>query len=423
MKKVNLKSLFVLLCLICGIVKSETGASMNDRKFCIDASDYQSFISYMASQYIKEPSDVNVPNEKLILRYKILRHLTQLNLFADRIEKNVGPNYSGVKPDEVRKFISETLKQTNLEQMYKSRTLRFTADSKGAALAWQKNTRQKLFELLGISDLVKARRSLPLHAKELSTEDRGDFVIHEMEIDSTPTRRMIVLVGIPKQVCKSCPAVVCLAGHGSPRNGPYDLSPQSVQRGFGSVLTSGGVITTAHGITHSVCEQGRSLAGERVWDAMRCIDYLYSLPQVDKTKIGCAGLSIGGEMAMWLAAMDERCKVSVSCGFMTFMDQMEHHHCQCWQHPGMRDLVDWPDLYCLIAPRYLQCQNGLAEPVTQFHVPVARAAMEEIKPIYDVFGCPQNVELFIHDEGHVINLPALVGFFENAFGQKIAGNL
>ncbi|MCX5632071.1 MAG: prolyl oligopeptidase family serine peptidase [Phycisphaerae bacterium] len=422
MKKINLKTLFVLLCLICGIAKSETGANMNDKNFSIDANDYQSVISYMVSQYVKEQPDVNVSNEKLIQRYKILRYLTQLNLFADKIEKNADPNYSGVKPDEIRKFISDTLKQTNLEQMYKGRTLRFTADSKDAAIAWEKNTRQKLFELLGISDLVK-RQSLPLNEKELSTEDRGDFIIRQMEIDATPTRRMIVLVGIPKKACKSYPAVVCLAGHGSKRDGPYDLSPQSVQRGFGSVLTSGGVITTAHGISHSVYEQGRSLAGERVWDAMRCIDYLYSLPQVDKTKIGCAGLSIGGEMTMWLAAMDERCKVAVSCGFLTFMDQMEHHHCQCWQHPGMRDLVDWPDLYCLIAPRYLQCQNGLAEPLTQFHVPVARAAMEEIKPIYDVFDCPQNVELFVHDEGHVINLPALVRFFENAFGQKIADNL
>jgi len=45
--------------------------------------------------------------------------------------------------------------------------------------------------------------------------------------------------------------------------------------------------------------------GERLWDAMRCIDYLESLSQIDKKRIGCAGLSLGGEITMWLGAMDQ----------------------------------------------------------------------------------------------------------------------
>lgn len=51
---------------------------------------------------------------------------------------------------------------------------------------------------------------------------------------------------------------------------------------------------------------------ERLWDLMRCVDYLQSMPQVDDSRIGCAGLSLGGEMAMWLGAMDERIAATVS---------------------------------------------------------------------------------------------------------------
>ena len=386
-------------------------------ELCLEVCDKRSLVSYLTSRYIRnqpECNDVNIPNMKLILRYRILANISKLYLDADRIEKGTAQYFVCLRPDDIREFCRRILEHTQLTNMYQGRRLRFNCDSIEASVSWQKATRRQLSELLLISDLEKLR-PMPLNEKELSSQDMGSFTLREVEIDATPSRRTTILVGMPKAIRDSYPAVVCLVGHGSSKASSYDLSPQSVMRGFGHRLSSAGVITVSHGISHSVYEKDRLLMGERVWDAMRSIDYLYSLPEVDKTRIGCAGLSIGGEMAMWLAAMDQRCSACVSSGFLTFMDQMEQKHCKCWQVPGMRDLVDWPDLYCLIAPRYLQCQNGLAEPVSQFHVPVARATMEEIKPIYEVFGRPQNVELYIHDGGHVIDMPALIRFFENAW--------
>ena len=157
--------------------------------------------------------------------------------------------------------------------------------------------------------------------------------------------------------------------------------------------------------------------GERLWDLMRCVDYLESLPQVDKSRIGCAGLSLGGEMAMWLGAMDERIAATVSAGFLTTMDHMEQNHCMCWKFDGLRELVDFADIYSLTAPRPLQCQNGLQEPPSQFYVPLARQAMEEIRTIYDDTGKPENVALDVHNEGHVIDLPALVYFLDKHLGR------
>ena len=69
---------------------------------------------------------------------------------------------------------------------------------------------------------------------------------------------------------------------------------------------------------------------------MRCVGYLESLPTVDKTRIGCGGLSLGGEMAMWLAAMDTRIAAADSCGWLTTMDQLESNHCLCWKFAGLR---------------------------------------------------------------------------------------
>ena len=117
-------------------------------------------------------------------------------------------------------------------------------------------------------------------------------------------------------------------------------------------------------------------------------------------------------MAMWLGAMDVRIAAEVSAGFLTTMDQMEQNHCMCWKFDGLRELVDYADIYALTAPRPLQCQNGLQEDETQFFVPLAWQALEEIEPAYRDLGGAGNVSLHVHGGGHEIDLPALVGFFE-----------
>ncbi len=133
---------------------------------------------------------------------------------------------------------------------------------------------------------------------------------------------------------------------------------------------------------------------------------------VSKNRIGCVGLSLGGEMAMWLGAMDTRVKAEVSAGFLTCMDQMEQNHCMCWKFEGLRERVDFADLYALTAPRELQCQNGRQEPATQFTPVLAQEAMEEILPVYRDFGVAERAVLHIHGGGHEIDLDALLAFLE-----------
>jgi len=244
---------------------------------------------------------------------------------------------------------------------------------------------------------------------------------------STANRRIRILVTIPSAGAGPYPAVVCIGGHGSDLYSPYDETTVSkeepkaksdkIYRGLGTALAERGYVTVSTTVSQQeVYEEGRLLMGERLWDLMRCVDYLKSLPQVDGSRIGCAGLSLGGEMAMWLGAMDERIAATVSAGFLTTMDHMEQNHCPCWKFDGLRELVDYADIYALTAPRPLQCQNGLQEPPSQFYVPLARQALEEVRPIYQDLGRPENVMFDVHNEGHVIDLPALLDFCDEHLG-------
>jgi hypothetical protein len=289
------------------------------------------------------------------------------------------------------------------------RTMKYTPRSRQKAVAWQKELRGKLFGLLKMNDLLKAR--IPLDARLLTSEERPEYIQREIEINSTPGRRIKAILTIPRSGTPPYPAVVCIHGHGGSRAVVYDKS--NAYKGFAAALAESGYVTIATDVgQHEVYETGRTLMGERLWDVRRCLDYLESIREIDKTAIGCAGLSLGGEMAMWLAAMDERVAACVSSGFLTVMDQMEHDHCMCWKFEGLRELVDFADIYSLVAPRPLQCQNGLAEPPTMFVVPLARQALKEIRLVYSDMGKPDNLSLAVHRGGHEVDLPSLLAFFE-----------
>jgi hypothetical protein len=303
------------------------------------------------------------------------------------------------------------------------RSAKYTPGSAATASAWQKDVRAKLFELLKLRDLVQVERSIPLNPKVLTSADRQTYRVRETEINSTWHRRIRIVVTTPTSNNGPFPAVVCIGGHGSNLYSPYSLETiagegerakgDAIYKGFGTVLAEMGYVTISTTVSqHEVYEERRLLMGERLWDLMRCVDYLWFMPEADRSRIGCAGLSLGGEMAMWLGAMDERIAATVSAGFLTTMDHMEQNHCMCWKFEGLRELVDYADIYSLIAPRPLQCQNGILEPPRQFYVPLARQAMEDVRLAYKDLGRPENVVLDVHDEGHVIDLPGLVYFLE-----------
>jgi dienelactone hydrolase len=300
------------------------------------------------------------------------------------------------------------------------RSMRYAAGTPQQAIVWQKDLRSKLAGLLKMDDLISRKAPIPFQPKALSSESREHYVFEELEIASTPGRRMTIALTRPANRKGPFPAVVCVAGHGGTHLTCY--KPDKGYFRMGHLLAESGYVTISTSVSrHEVYESGRTLVGERLWDLMRCVDFLKSIEAVDPERIGCAGKSLGGEMAMWLGAMDERVQATVCAGFLTTMDQMEKNHCMCWKLPGLRDLVDFADLFSLVAPRALLCQNGLKEPPSQFPVPIAREALKEIEPAYRDFGRLENLAFVAHDGGHVFDVPSLLAFFDKQLGRRKGG--
>jgi dienelactone hydrolase len=108
-----------------------------------------------------------------------------------------------------------------------------------------------------------------------------------------------------------------------------------------------------------------------VWDNIRGLDYLESLPFVDGKSMGAIGHSLGGHNSVYTAVFDDRLKVIVtSCGLDSFLDYyggdeknwvLERGWCQTRYMPRLADykgkLADIPfdfhELIGALAPRHV----------------------------------------------------------------------
>lgn len=93
---------------------------------------------------------------------------------------------------------------------------------------------------------------------------------------------------------------------------------------------------------------GASLSGFQLWNSIRVVDYLQSLPDVDAERIGATGASGGGSQTFLLSAVDERIKVSVPVNMVSAYMQ---GGCLCENGPGLRVGTDNVEIAALMAPR------------------------------------------------------------------------
>jgi hypothetical protein len=73
------------------------------------------------------------------------------------------------------------------------------------------------------------------------------------------------------------------------------------------------------------------------------------------------------------------------------------------------------DIYSLIAPRALMCQNGELERAPGgFPIDVAKPEMAKIQAAYSVFDAKDNAVLDIHPGGHLYVVPSARAFIDKA---------
>ena len=172
----------------------------------------------------------------------------------------------------------------------------------------------------------------PLDPKTESEVDQGTYVRRLITYASEPGSRVPAYLLIPKAVLdgkKKVPAILCLhgtdnvVGHGI----VVGLGTRA-NRNYAQELAERGYVTLApnYPLLAKYQPDVKKLGWESgtlkaVWDNMRGLDLLASLPFVDGTKMGTIGHSLGGHNSVYTAVFDDRLKVVVSsCGLDSYLD-------------------------------------------------------------------------------------------------------
>lgn len=157
-------------------------------------------------------------------------------------------------------------------------------------------------------------------------------------------------------------------------------------------------------LLHAAIGFGQSVIGLAVWDLMRLIDFLQELPEVDEERIGCAGMSGGGQQTLWLAAIDDRVKAAVTSGyFYGYKEALLRlcANCSCNYIPNMWRTMDMGDMGAMIAPRALLVESGEKDGLNgEPGLDNVYPQVEIARKAFRLYGAEDKLTHSVHPGGH-----------------------
>lgn len=254
-----------------------------------------------------------------------------------------------------------------------------------------------------------ASHKVPADLRVLEETDLGDYVRQRVDFAVEAGDRLPAYLCIPKGGAAKLPAVLCL--HPTGEDGkkiPVGLSNRE-NRHYGDELARRGYVTLSPDYVNmgdyaiDVYARGYASASMKgIWNHMRCVDLLQSLPRVDAARIGCIGHSLGGHNTLFLGVFDQRVKVLVSsCGFNRFA-RYYGGDLTGWSHKGYMPRIaevygkdparmpfDFPDILAALAPRAVYINAPLND--ANFAVEGVRECVQAAQPIFALYGVPENL--------------------------------
>jgi len=294
--------------------------------------------------------------------------------------------------------------------------------SRAAWARQRQQIRSQLWSLLG----ALPPRPAKLTVQTLRREDRGHYLLEKFQFDNGAGDKVPGYLLLPKERSGPAPAILYCHWHGGryevgkeelfrTNATPVPPGPSLAARGyvvlaidtycFGERNGAGpggpGEIGSAGELTAAKFNLwlGRTLWGMMVRDDLLALDYLCSRPEVDPSRIGITGISMGSTRTWWAMALDERLRVGVGvCCLTRYQNLIEQaglkYHGIYYFVPGVLRHFDTEAIVALAAPRpllFLSGETDAGSPVDGI-----RIIERKVGAVYALYGQRQNFQSHIY---------------------------
>ena len=181
---------------------------------------------------------------------------------------------------------------------------------------WEKRAgiiREGILKGAELSPLPDKNRINPIYRNSRTYEG---YTVVNVAFESTPGVFVTGSLYKPTGIEGKVPAILCPHGHWS-KDGDYGRYRADMQKRCATLAKMGAVVLSYDMVGYGEMRQVGWIHRHpktlklQLWNSIRAVDFLCSLPEVDAGRIGVTGASGGGTQTFLLAAVDDRIAVSV----------------------------------------------------------------------------------------------------------------
>lgn len=285
-------------------------------------------------------------------------------------------------------------------------------------------------QILASAGLWPVPAKAPIKAAIFGKVDRGDHTVEKVYFESHPGFYVTGNLYRPKNVTGKAPAVLCPHGHwtyGRLENQQLNSGPARAasfaRQGYVAFSYDMVGYNDSAAISHRFAAGHRenivdrealwsvNLLGLQLWNSIRSVDFLLTLPEVDPERIACTGESGGGTQTFLLAAVDERVKLSAPVNMVSFLMQGGS---VCENAPNLRIDTNNVEIASLMAPRPMMLVSATGDWTKN----MMTSEYPAVRGVYKLFGAEDKLTAIQIDAAHNYNQPsreAVYGWFAHWF--------
>ena len=301
--------------------------------------------------------------------------------------------------------------------------LKYAMPSYDSLDAWRQRAAFLRKQILASAGLLPLPKRTPLNPQVFGKIEGDGYTIEKVLLETYPGFFLGGNLYRPAGGPGPYPAIVSPHGHWT--YGRLENSERGSIPARGINLARQGFVVLTYDMTGytDTVQTGHSLGGKReelwsigllglqLWNSIRAVDFLASLPDVDSRRIGATGASGGGTQIFLLAAVDDRIRFSAPVNMISSIMQGGS---KCENAANLRIDTYNVEIGALMAPRPMIMISASGDwtrnsPQTEY---------PDIRRIYGLFGAEQELEHVQIDAPHNYNRQSREAVYR-FFGKKV----